>query len=379
MSRSVISTPDQGARAEGVGIAYHPFLHDAFLKQSDAFDFVELPLDLYIDPAQSALLDPEDTRLKEIIDAKPCVWRGTALSMGSVEFASDLAYPPAVIRRIRERLEQAAATHYTDVIGFRRLDGHDLGLVQAMPRTQAAARWIAARQLAASEAIGRPVLLQLPSNANSPPLGGLDDATFLHRIVAVAGACLVLDTADLAKMATKADASPRDAAMRLPRQSVAVVSCSAADETDWAMLAVLTAQTDVRSIVLRRDRNLFPIDTIASDAERAAGLLMQVCDRPFVAPQFGYPTEETDPWEPDPGEFAELHAYQAACVRYVTEHAMESVPPELAHIPDAIRQTWATDVRSWQNWRGQVDDTHKTQQIAAFLARSAANRVPRRA
>ncbi len=329
-----MNTSRQDARAEGVGIAYHPFLHGAVMAQLAAFDFVELPLDLYADPARAALLDPGDERLQEIATARPCVWRGTALSIGSVEAGQASAFAPGLIRRIRRRLEQVGATRYTETIGFRRLAGDDLGTPQAMPMTEASAQWLAVRHRAASDALGVEVLLQPAAPAVVPPTT-LGEAAFLDRIATLSGCGLVLDVADLARLASA-----------LPTHCIRVLSLTGADAAEWQVVAAAAASVD--TIVLRRDRALFPLDTIGMDAARAAEILAGP-RHPATKP---LPNRVPEP--PDASALAELHAYQSDVMRHATERD--------------------TGLASWRNWRGQIDDLHKTEQIAAFLSRGAGPR-----
>ena len=349
-----MSTSCQDARAEGVGVAYHPFLHDAVMARLAAFDFIELPLDLYVDPARAAMLDPGDERLQEIAAAKPCVWRGTALSIGSVEAGHASDYAPGLIRRVRRRLEQVGSTRYTEAIGFRRLAGQDIGSPQALPMTEAAAQWFAVRQRAASEALGVEVLLQ-PISSVIAPHAALDEAAFLGRIAALSGCGLVLDAADLSRLASS-----------LPAHCIRALTLTGADAAEWQVVSALAGSAGVNTIVLRRDRALFPLDTIGTDAARAADILAATPPR-ATAPPPNHPPEL-----PDASALAELHAYQSGLMR----HLADADAGALGDVPGAARPAWATDLASWKNWRGQIDDLHKTKQIAAFLSRSAGPRPP---
>jgi len=138
---------ERKACAEGVGLGYHPFHHAALLARAHAFDFIELPLDLYLDAARAALLDPMDARLREITAGKPCVWRGSALSLGSVERAGEPTPDPRVVERIQLLMQRTGAGSYSDRIGFRCLDGADLGVPQSLPCTEAAANWVAKQKI----------------------------------------------------------------------------------------------------------------------------------------------------------------------------------------------------------------------------------------
>ena len=230
----------------------------------------------------------------------------------------------------------AGAEHYTDTIGFRTAG---FGPMQPMPHTPEAAGWIATRQAAASDALGVPVRLCLPNPGIAAPAPALDRAAFLAGIAACGGTGFVVDAAGFA------GTSPRELAGCLPGAHVAALSISSAGAPGWEMLAALAKTIRPRSIVLRRDRQLFALDTIAPEIERAARLVASAAPPP--APACAHASA------PD---LSALRAYQAA------------VASEAA-VPDGKAQ-------SWQNWRSQVDDRYKTQQIMALMAKGANPRAP---
>ena len=358
-----MNTLERSARAEGVGLTYHPFLHDALLSQIDAYDFVELPLDLYADPARSDMLDPGGARLRQIAAAKPCVWSGGALSLGSVEDA----VPDWLTSRIRQLIEQTGALRCTETIGFRRLDGQDTGLSHALPFTETAARWIAARRDAASAALGVPVALRLAPQTLAGTPTAWTEADFLHRVASL-GADLAVDVADLAALAATGAATPETMAHRLPGAAISTITLAAEHAAEWDLLATLLAATNAGTIVLRRDRTPFPLDTIAADARRAAAILAQSVER---TPS---PATPPSPMHAPEDGLAALRTDQAAFIAYVSDPSPGSVPSALAGVPEADLAALALRVQSWQNWRMQVDDTHKAKQIGDFLSAEAKRR-----
>jgi uncharacterized protein (UPF0276 family) len=328
---------------EGVGLGYHPFLHEALIARIDACDFIELPLDLYIDPAQSALLDPTHARLRDIAAARPCVWRGSALSLGSVERLDDPAPDPFVIERIQRLVDRTGAAHCSDVIGFRRLDGRDIGVPQALPFTESAAGWMATRFTAACDALGHSLSLQ-PVIVS--PHSGNDPTDFLRRVVALAGCDLVLDVTDLDRIASATIS-------RLPYGHVTMLACSGTSEAEWTLLSQLAAVTPARAIVIRRTRDLFPLDAIVSAADRARDVLAQK-RHPAAEPSVG-------PLADEPDGLAALRSYEA---RLIDSWLGEGV--------QAAETSLATRSRAWQAWGERVAATHKAQQIAQFLAEDLA-------
>jgi hypothetical protein len=178
---------------------------------------------------------------------------------------------------------------------------------------------MAARYIAARDALGHPFLLQ--------PAGGAS-AAFLRRVVSLADCALLLEVADLGD--------------RLPHERIAMLAISGIHENEWALLSELVAVTAVRSIVVRRTRDLFPLDAVVDAAHRARSVLAQ--ER--------HPTTErpgsVEPLDDDPTGLATLRSHQSLCFGEETR--------------------LASQLRPWQVWRERIDDTHKALQIAQFLA-----------
>ena len=338
-----METSDNCRRAEGVGVSYHPFLHDTLLNCRDLFDFVELPLDLYVDPARAALLDPGQHRLRQILDAKRCVWRGSALSLGTVGPDDDAGFSPHTLRRIRTLLDMIEAEPYADIIGFR---AAEFGPLQAMPFTTQAAHWIAIRQAAAQDALGVPVRPCLPGPVSDTRRSELDVADFLNSIVAHGGSGFVLDATDLSAADLGSDAA-RDLAARLPAAHIEALSVSGTGGHGWETLRTLADHIRPATVILRRDRQLFPLDTIETDIACAGELVA----RPAHEPP---PAAVVPPQPANSADLAALRLYQSA-----------PAPDE------ASRDLREVAGQSWQNWRTQVDDLHKAQQIMALMSKGA--------
>jgi uncharacterized protein (UPF0276 family) len=338
--------------ARGVGVAYHPFLHDYLLNRSALFDFIELPLDLYLDSARAALLDPGQRRLSQVAATGRCVWRGSALRLGTVERSGDARFAPHLLRRIRDLLQTVDAAHYTEAIVFRIANS---GAEYALPFTPAAARWVAERRAAACDALEIPVLLALPDAAVPAPSTGMDAAAFLTLAASFGGAGFVVDAAEWGPAGAQDDVMAR-----LPTGQIAAISVSGDNAATWEAASRLAGNVRPNSIVLRRDRQLFPLDTIERDLRRAASLIASptAIRVASAAPAMGS--------EPDMGSgvayldgLAALHDYQLAMT--------------------TLQDSRAAASHSWQNWRTQVNDMHKAQQIMALTMRRDARHAPPRA
>ena len=279
-----------------------------------------------------------------------------------MESPGDPAPDQQVIDRIRLLMERAGTTRYSDVIGFRRLAGQDLGVPQSLPRTEAAARWMAARYLAARDALGQEFLLQPASCSIATPCSGSSHGAFLRRVASLAECDLLLDVTDLTRDTTEEGADPAVMLSGLPHENVAMLATSGADEAEWAFLSRLVALTTARAIVIRRTRDLFPLDAIMETAHRARSVLTQK-RQPVAEDRLG-----SDPLDDDPDGLERLRSHQSELIDFCRNP--ESAPPEATRL--------ATRLRSWQVWRDRIADTHKARQIAQFLAEDAGHDARRR-
>jgi hypothetical protein len=264
-------------------------------------------------------------------------------------------------------------TRYVDTIGFRRLDGRDLGLAQGLPHTAAAACWVAGRYAATRAALGRAFLLQLPAAAFAAPLTEWDAATFLSAVAALCDCQFVIEVGEFSRYAAMAGTDPAAMAQRLPRGRIATIALSGEREAEWALLSILLAETGASAVVLRRHRNLFPLDRLAEDARRAAELLA-AANRPT-------PMRSAAPGpcgDDDPAGLAVLRAYQTEIVASCTMPDPGSPRPALGDRDEAMLATRMSSVQFSRTWRERVEETHKARQIMEFLAEDRQRREPRR-
>lgn len=316
-----------------------------------ALDFVQFPVDLYADPARAGLLDPDAVRMRQIIARWPCIWRGSLLSLGSVEDPGDPAPDPLVARRLRGLLETSRATALVEPIGFRVLAGHDLGRPQRLPYTRAAAAWIAARWRAASDALGVPLLLRPAGTEIAGMPDEIDGFAHLRMIADLTGCEFAFDVADLSRLAKEAGVDEAEAIRRVAGLPVAMLTLGGDDEDDWIALARLRERTSPRAIVVRRSKYLFPIDAIGGALRRAESVLGS---RPALARNEFVATR--GPLEPEPVEALrrwQLELMDACSGEGSTEGAA----------------SFAMRAKAWQSWQKRLGETHAGQQIRKFLAR----------
>jgi uncharacterized protein (UPF0276 family) len=348
---------------QGVGLSYHPLLHEAVLGGRFAVDFAEIGIDAYVDSARFPLLDPEEERLRAIVAKGPCIWRGSALSLGSVETLDDAAPDGYRIERVRQFLDESGAGGYCETIGFRRLAERDIGAAQALPYRRIAAQWVAARFKAASDALGRELFLQLPATPLRPPPGDDDAFGFLRSIAELARCRFVLDIADLARFASEAGIAQDEIASRLPVGRIAAFVICGDGEEEWRLLASLTGALGAEAIIVRRERNLFPLDAIAAATSRA-GELLRKKRRRAAAPTL--PT--SPPAALDRRELEALRAYQERFLACCLDAAQAASIPDFASDQPSEWTALARRAQSWQSWRERLADMHKARQIRQFLA-----------
>ncbi|MGD1037570.1 MAG: DUF692 family multinuclear iron-containing protein [Roseiarcus sp.] len=330
--------------AKGMGVAYHPLLLRWMAQGRLPADFVEAPLEMYIDPARASLLDPDFGGLRRIAVEWPIAWRSSAFSLGSVEDPADPSCSPVLLRRFAKICEATRPAALIETIGFRRLDGRDFGRARRLPQTAIAADWLSAHCRRLRDAVGIPVLLQLGGGFDNPVRGDMQVIAFLERIAERTDCDFVIDVAHIEGLARETELDARETVARLARLPVAILTLSGEREAEWDLLAVALEAMHPSAIVLRRVQNLYPLDEIVAHLQRASAAL----DRPRAAAS----PLRSAPAAPacEPTAAAELRAWQAAAIE--TAYAN----------PDDLK------FAAWRNWRRQLDETHKGHEIRKFLS-----------
>jgi hypothetical protein len=281
------------------------------------------------------------------------VWRGGALSLGTVVEPGAPAFDPLLIARIRGLVDKTRARALIEPIGFRRVGPRTLGATQRMPFNAASAAWIARRSLAAQEALGLPLLLEIGRGDVAPEGDDMAFFDYLERIAAHCGCGFALDAAELAFFGQSAGLSLSETARRAGDLPLAALGLTEQGERLWAGTGFLSGLAPAR--IIRRANYLFPLSAIANALQRA---------RVQLATKARASRRDRDRLEapgPDETALAVLRAGQqalaAACVN-------PSLPlqPEIAAL--------AAKTEAWQNWSIEIDAAFKGQQIKKFLARA---------
>ena len=354
INREAMTVERRRPPLHGVGIGYHPFLHRTILARPDRFDFVELPLDAYVDEAQRTLLDPDLARVGAIGEARPCLWRGTSLSLGSAVTA-DTTSTESALRRLVDR---TGAILLREDIAVRRVDGRDLGLAQPPPLTEAMADLVGRR----CEALASRLPCGFAAGLSLDALSGADRhmaTAFVRRLAAATDQDLAFD------LGATAVAAGCDALLpilsALPAGRFVQIALTSLDQAVWPVLDAVLAATGARSVLIRRTRNLFPLDEIHAAVERAREAL----DRAAATPR--WPSPLPAPAGPTPASGLDL----AATARDQSAFAERCLA---AHDGEPVTDAVAA-VRVRAVWRERIADLNRTKQLERWAQRPATWRV----
>ncbi len=349
---------DKSDEIKGVGLTFHPLLYNAMMARRFAFDFVEWPIEYYADASRAGLLDPGEQRLRQIAAQWPGVGRGSVMSLGSVEAPDDVSCDPRQARIVRKWFEASRAKALIETIGFRRLEGRDLGRAQRLPYCVASANWIAARFNAAQDSLDVPLLLQLSRSDFAICGDEMDGFAYLSALADRVNCEFVLDVADVARLAAEAGLEVDEALPRVANLPVAMLTLAGERDEDWVALQRIREHSDPRAIVLRRFKYLFPLDEIGGALQRARSVLGD------VSKSRARPQRAVEPIVLDPAALAGLQAEQ----RQTVSAALSEARADGEAGGEQKYENLAKKVKSWQTWHARVDDAFKGQQIKKFMA-----------
>jgi uncharacterized protein (UPF0276 family) len=270
--------PTRRGRATGVGLCYHPFLQKHVLERADALDFVEIAATQYLNPAQQRLLDRDGSRLDDITLRRPCIVRGNLLSIGSVEPVDSRA-----LLRLREMLERTGAASFSDDLAFDRLDTMRLGIPQAPPYCDSAARWVARRYEAVRRSIGSPFILEIVAYPFPAPLSCWTEIEFIVRVAEYTDCALSLDLAALLINSHNHQYDPLEFLWQLPGDRIAQIRIGGVDRQsgEWRhdrgrpasdeifeLLDAALEATDADRVIVGREGGYFPFSEVIAEVTR---------------------------------------------------------------------------------------------------------------
>ena len=317
-------------REHRVEIAYHPFLHDTILAHPDVFDGVEVALDAYLDEARRGLLDPDLARLGRAASGRAITWRGEALGLGCAS-PPDATAITAALARFAPVLGATALCELVRIAGAGARRG--TGLPAGVAEAEAAGR--RAETLRGSLPCALLLEVSLDRLCAADPVCA---AAILRAICGATDCGIVLEVGP----------SPPDLdrvvpiLVALPPGRVRRVALSTTGEAAWPALDTILSATGAGTVVIRRQRHLFPIGDILDAAARARAALAGTGDaavRPSSAAPRGITAGQALPLDLEEGGGG-----------------------------DALPGSRAV-------WHARLSDMHRAKQLARWAAQPASWRV----
>jgi uncharacterized protein len=157
-------------------------------------DYLELtPDDLVVVDGDRTRLDPNVVaHLRDLGSAVPFVAHGVGLSIGTATGVS-----PIYLSVLDQLLDEIELELHSEHLGYTTVDGHFLGTMLNVPRTDEALDLITERVEHLQERYGLPFLLENVANLLPDPGGSWSPAGFLNELVARTGCGLLLDVYNL--------------------------------------------------------------------------------------------------------------------------------------------------------------------------------------
>jgi uncharacterized protein (UPF0276 family) len=379
----------------GVGLAYSPFAHRHMLAQANALDFVEIAAAQYLSPTRQRVLDQDGSRLDEVASRLPCFVHGDLLSIGSVE-----TIDRALLARLRRLLERTRAASFSDCLAFDRLGKLWLGRPQALPYSDAAARWVARRCEAVKHILGAPFLLENAAYSFPAPSSCWTEAEFIVRVAEYTDCALLLDLGALFINSQNHHYDPLEFLRGLPGERVAQIRIGGvrhqagewrhdrgkpAPDEIFALLDAALAITDADSVVIARDGGYSPFSAVIDEVSRARQIFARrrahaPAGRRHFAPgkragEVGGILDDFDELE---SVFSTLRRYQLTLIERclssdgnVAGLSAGEQCDKLASIPAARLRSLTAEISARSGHVSYLKDFFQEQQLVAWMMRDA--------
>ena len=177
-----------------IGFSYGGRDPDLAEKLVPVVDYLELtPDDLVVVDGDRTRLDPEViAHLRDLGSEVPFVAHGVGLSIGTATGVSAIYL--SVLDQLLDAIELEL---HSEHLGYTTVDGHFLGTMLNVPRTDEALDLITGRVGELQERYGLPFLLENVANLLPDPGGSWSPAGFLNELVDRTGCGLILDVYNL--------------------------------------------------------------------------------------------------------------------------------------------------------------------------------------
>lgn len=327
-----LDTPNQHLRPYGVGLAYRYVVHDDVLEHRDEVDLLEISTEDYLVRQRLVRYDPDQSKLREIASAFPCVAHGLSLSLGSVQ-APNERYLDAT----RRFLEDHDLTVFSEHLAYHQMDGTDLTMFLGMPFEESAILWLKRAYYHARRALGRPFALENVTYPFPVPHCPLNEADFFRRLTDETDCSFLLDVTNLFNNAQNHGYDAGEFLDRYPLERVTQIHLAGGYQKDdgqwedshseavmppvWTLFEEVIRRTKAEIVILERDSKFHPFETVRDDLSQAREIF---CRHRPEKPQgplrefAGPPEAEVPPPEATAPEFHDLRAFQRSILALLT-------------------------------------------------------------
>jgi uncharacterized protein (UPF0276 family) len=222
--------------------------------------------------------------IREVASRWPVVCHGVSLNIGGND-PLDADY----LARLKAFADEVRSPWVSDHLCFTAVDGMALNELLPLPRTEEAARHVAARVRQVQETLGRPFLVENVSTYVDPtPAGGMDEAQFVTAVCELADCGLLLDLNNVYVNATNFHRDAREDARRMPldrvvqfhlagpeaRGSVLLDTHGApVEEAVWDLVRDVLPRVGPSSVLVEWDNNMPPLERLLEERRRAQALV----------------------------------------------------------------------------------------------------------
>jgi len=265
----------------GVGVGYRREIGPALRANRETVQWLEIISDQFLNPTvdASALLDALRTEF-------PLVPHGVEMSIATAD-EFDLTYVRKVIALVR----RVRAPWFSDHLCFTRAAGVALGQLTPVPRTAEAVELVAGRLRQIQSMCAVPFLLENITYYFDIPESEMEEVEFINRICSASDCGLLFDLTNLYCNSVNHGFDPYAFIERLQVDRVVQVHLAGGEWEDgmlidshsqevpeevWDLLRFLVKRTDVKGVLIERDSNLVPFESLLTDVTNARSILMSV-------------------------------------------------------------------------------------------------------
>jgi uncharacterized protein (UPF0276 family) len=263
--------------ALGVGIGFRSILKNELLGAATNVDFVEVITEHFLHRKDARL------ELEQIRECYPVVLHGLGLSIGS-----DGPLGRSYLRAIREISELTRTPYYSEHLAVTSVPGIEIGHLTPLWYTRAMLERTVRNVISVQDFLGKPLAIENITYQFDIPFGELSQTAFFRELVDRTGCGVLLDLTNVFVNATNHRFDPLEFLAELPLDRVIQVHLAGGYWSDgrlvdghnhpvhdevWQLLEVLAAKTDLRGVVLERDRKFPRFEELTEEVERARTLL----------------------------------------------------------------------------------------------------------